>query len=219
MTVDSKAGRAGRLSAEFLGLYGLVPLAIAVFLPPRLMFAALFLMTGVALALLHATPGFRWGELLRGTGRVGWRPVLGFALATAAISIAAILATRPDAAFGLIRERPRLLAMIVILYPVLSALPQELVFRPLFFRRYGALLPGGWRGIAANAATFSFAHLMYWNWIVVALTFAGGLVFAAAYERQGSFPLAVVLHSVAGWVIFAVGLGVFFYSGNVVRPF
>ena len=31
--------------------------------------------------------------------------------------------------------------MIAALYPLLSALPQEIVFRPLFFRHYGALLP------------------------------------------------------------------------------
>ena len=35
------------------------------------------------------------------------------------------------------------MAMIVVLYPLLSALPQEIVSRPLFFRRYGLLPPPG----------------------------------------------------------------------------
>ncbi|MFD2440089.1 hypothetical protein ACFSS8_08385 [Paracoccus kondratievae] len=47
---------------------------------------------------------------------------------------------------------------------------------------------------------------------------SGGWVFAYAYVRRG-FPAAWVLHAVAGNVLFAVGMGVYFYSGNVVRPF
>jgi membrane protease YdiL (CAAX protease family) len=60
---------------------------------------------------------------------------------------------------------------------------------------------------------------MYWSWIVAAMTFAGGIAFAWAYARRGSFPLAVVLHAVAGQIVFLLGLGMFFYSGTVERPF
>jgi membrane protease YdiL (CAAX protease family) len=193
------------LWAEFLGLFVVVPVATAVFLPPRAMFPVLFGFTVVGIWLLARTPGFRWTELKRGWDAVRWPVVLGFAGATLAV-------------FRLVLEQPWLLAMIVLFYPILSALPQELIFRPLFFRRYGALLPAGGL-LVANAALFSLAHLMYWSAVVAAMTFAGGLVFGWAYSHRRSFPLAVVLHSVSGWVIFTVGLGVFFYSGNVTRPF
>ena len=94
------------------------------------------------------------------------------------------------------------------------------MFRPLFFRRYGSLLPDGRVApIVLNAAIFSFAHLMYWSWVVAAMTFAGGLAFAWSYRVRGNFPEAVVSHSVAGIIVFVLGLGVFFYSGNVERPF
>jgi membrane protease YdiL (CAAX protease family) len=93
------------------------------------------------------------------------------------------------------------------------------VYRPLFFRRYGAILPRLTPAIWLNAALFSLAHLMYWSWIVTAMTFSGGLAFAWAYEARRNFPMAVVLHAVAGVVVFLLGLGVFFYSGNVRRPF
>lgn len=214
-----QADHHGWRRAEFLGLFVLAPGLIALFLPPRQMFPALFAFTGLGLVLLHLTPGFRWNDLARGLRQVSWAPVLGFAAATATVSLAAILATRPDAAFGLVRERPALLALIVVLYPLLSALPQELIFRVLYFRRYGPVLPAGTRGLVLNAAVFSFAHLMYWSLVVAVMTFAGGLVFAAAYERRGSFALALALHAVAGWIVFAFGLGIFFYSGNVTRPF
>ena len=70
-----------------------------------------------------------------------------------------------------------------------------------------------------NATLFSFAHLMYWSWIVAVMTFCGGLVFAFSYVRQHNFPQAVLLHAIAGQLIFAIGMGMFFYSGNVQRPF
>jgi uncharacterized protein len=206
------------LWVEFIGLFVVVPVATAVLLPPSAMFPVLFGFTMVGLWLLSRTPGFRWRELKRGWGAVRWPVVLGFAAVTLAVSVVVVWLTAPEAAFRLIREQPYLLAMIVLFYPMLSALPQELIFRPLFFRRYGRLLPAGW-AMVANAALFSLAHLMYWSVVVAVMTFVGGLVFGWAYRKRRSFPLAVVLHSVSGWVIFTVGLGVFFYSGNVTRPF
>lgn len=218
-TPDLRSRRA-RLWVEFIGFFVLAPLVIAVAFPPRMMFPLLFGFTALGLVLLHYTPGFGWGSLARGLRRIDWRLVAGFALATAVIGGGTLWLTAPEAAFFLLRNNLPLLLMIAALYPVLSALPQELVFRPLFFRRYGALLPGGETApLVLNAALFSLAHLMYWSWVVALMTFSGGLVFAWAYERRGNFPEAVVLHSVAGVIVFALGLGVFFYSGNVQRPF
>ena len=212
--------RSRRRLAEFLALYLAAPVAMAVVLPPSAMFPALFAVTAIGLVLLHVTEGFRWRELAAGTGRISWQFVGLTALATLVAGLAVIWLTAPGAAFFLIRQNPQLMLMIALLYPLVSALPQELVFRPLFFRRYGALLPAGVTAqVALNAAVFSFAHLMYWSWIVAALTFAGGLAFAWAYRVRGNFPEAVVLHAVAGVIVFAVGLGLYFYSGNVVRPF
>ncbi|MCY1126312.1 CPBP family glutamic-type intramembrane protease [Frigidibacter sp. RF13] len=205
-----------RLWLEFLLLFLAVPLAVALFLPPRLLFPALFVFSLVGLVLLARTSGFRWRELV--SGGLPWRPIALFVLVTALASGAVIAATRPEAAFLLPLERPLVFLMIVCLYPVLSALPQELIFRPLFFRRYGPLLPRGQGALLLNAAAFSFAHLMYWSATVAVMTFAGGLFFAQAYLRHG-FPLALLLHAVAGWIIFGFGLGIYFYSGNVVRPF
>ncbi|MGI1662478.1 CPBP family glutamic-type intramembrane protease [Palleronia sp. KMU-117] len=209
-----------RLAVEFAGLFVVAPVVLAVFLPPSAMFPALFAVTGAGLLLLHRTPGFRWRELLRGADRIGWGRVVALALATAAVGYGVVQATAPASFLALPRRNPQLLLMIAAFYPVLSALPQEIVFRPLFFRRYGALLPQGRVAqILMNAAVFALAHLMYWNWIVAAMTFAGGLAFAWSYRVRGNFPEAVVTHSIAGVILFALGLGVFFYSGNVERPF
>ncbi|SIO55666.1 CAAX protease self-immunity [Rhodovulum sp. ES.010] len=208
-----------RLWLEFALFYLGAPLAMAVLLPPSALFPVLFGFTVLGLGLLHVTEGFHWHDLTRGAGRIAWGAVALFAAATVAVAGTVVTLTAPDQALILVREHPALLAMIALLYPPLSALPQEIVFRPLFFRRYGALLPGLWPAILLNAALFSLAHLMFWNWIVAAMTFSGGIAFAWAYEARRNFPMAVVLHSVAGWIVFAAGLGIFFYSGNIERPF
>ena len=102
----------------------------------------------------------------------------------------------------------------MLLYPLLSALPQELVFRVLFFRRYGALFRAAAAAVLVNGLVFALAHLMFWNAVAPGLTFAGGLLFARGY-RAGGFGQAVVLHALCGAVIFTSGLGRFFYHGAV----
>lgn len=212
---------------EFAALYIGIPVFIAAFLPASWMFPALFMLTGLGLGLLAVTPGFRWRSLFEGWSRISWRLTIIFTALTAIACYVIMVTFRPEALFFLFGpDAPRMangwsiMVMIALFYPLVSALPQELVFRPLFFRRYGALLPGGPSAqLAWNAAVFSLAHLMYWSWIVAAMTFVGGLVFAWSYEVRRSFPEAVILHSIAGIVLFAFGMGVYFYSGNVVRPF
>ncbi|MFN3938503.1 MAG: type II CAAX prenyl endopeptidase Rce1 family protein [Gemmobacter sp.] len=205
-----------RLALEAAGLFGVAPIAVAVLLPPSAMFPALLAVTLLGLFLLNRTPGFHWHELLR--GRLFPGEALAFAAVCAGVSYVVVMLTEPRALFYLPKHDPQLMLTILLLYPVLSALPQELVFRPLFFRRYGHLLPPG-AVLWVNAAVFSLAHLMYWSWIVAAMTFFGGLCFARAYGVQRSFPQAVLLHTVAGSIVFAFGLGMFFYTGNVERPF
>ena len=213
-------GARWRLRAEFLGFFLAGPLVMAVAFPPRQMFTALTVFTVLGLVLLLFTPGFRirilWSGLLRMSGGL----VLLTALGALGAGWLVLQATAPDALWALVRRNPELMAAIALGYPVVSALPQEVVFRALFFERYAPILPARLiPQIVLNAAVFSWAHVMYWSWIVAALTFAGGLAFAFSYRARGNFPEAVVLHSVAGVMLFLVGMGVYFYSGNVQRPF
>ncbi|AXC51006.1 CPBP family intramembrane metalloprotease [Paracoccus suum] len=182
------------------------------------MFTALFASTLVGIGLLWRTGGFEWRSLVRGWRRVPWAEVALVAAAVLVTGLIVISVLRPAALFSLLRTQPAFMALIWLLYPFLSALPQELVFRALFFHRYRALLPRGPAMLWINAAIFSLAHLMYWSPVVLAMTLVGGFLFARAYLSRG-FPAAWVLHAVAGNVIFAVGLGAWFYSGAVVRPF
>lgn len=125
------------LKAEFALFYVIVPVAGAVLLPANAMFGLLFAMTALGLVLLQLTPGFHWHELTRGWGRIDWTRVAALALLTAVAAWAILRVTRPEAMFFLPRERPQLMLMIALLYPLLSALPQEIGMRrlcPIDFR-------------------------------------------------------------------------------------
>jgi hypothetical protein len=200
--------------AEFATLYLGLPLVLALVLPPSALFPTLFAATAVGIGLLAVTPGFSWAELARGWGRIDWARVGLVAAVTAGACGLLVWLLVPHMALALPRRATGLWLMILALYPLLSALPQEIVFRPLFFRRYGGLFPGEGAALAANAGLFALAHLMFWNWVALALTLAGGLIFGLSYLRRG-FPEAVVLHAVCGAIVFTSGLGVFFYHGAV----
>lgn len=212
--------RRTKLWVEFIVLFVAGPIVAAVFLPPTAIFAMLFALTALGIVLLVLTRDFQWSELWE-----GWRfidPILVgvFCVATASTAYFVARITAPEALFSLVLTQPLLMLAIIALYPLVSALPQELVYRPLFFRRYGRILPDNMPvQIVLNAGLFSLAHLMYWSPTVLAMTFIGGLIFAFAYETRGNFPEALVLHSLSGIIVFAIGLGTIFYSGNVIRPF
>jgi hypothetical protein len=138
--------------------------------------------------------------------------------AAAAIALgaaAAALALVPHAFLWMPFGATGLWVMIMALYPPLSAAPQELIYRTLFFERYGRLFPSDAHAIAANAALFGLGHLFYLNPMTIAATALAGALFAWAYLRARSTLLAWLLHAIAGQIVFTVGLGRFFYHGAV----
>lgn len=205
-------------AAEFVGLYFGAPLALALALPPTALPLMLLGTTLLGAVLLARTPGFAWSELAQGWRNLDWAHVGAVAAVTAVVAGLMVWILAPQQALILPRRMPTLWLTILALYPLLSALPQELVFRTLFFRRYGGLFPSRGAALAANALVFGLAHLMFWNWVAVPLSFAGGLIFAHGYLTRGGFPMAVALHAVCGGIVFTSGLGTFFYHGAVAIP-
>ncbi|MCP5086295.1 MAG: CPBP family intramembrane metalloprotease [Rhodobacteraceae bacterium] len=197
---------------ELLGLFVCVPLFLALALPPDAMYPVLLGAGAMGIVLLHFTAGFRWREL---RGPLAVKPTVALAALTFAAALVLCLWLLPERVLFLPLRAPQILLMIALFYPIVLVLPQELVYRALFYRRYGALFRSQSQAVWANAALFSFAHLMYWHWVVFLLTFVGSFIFSKAYLKQSGFPQAVALHAVAGIAIFASGLGWLFYSGAV----
>ncbi len=107
---------------------------------------------------------------------------------------------------------PYLWLVILLIYPLFSVLPQELIFRTFFFHRYRRLFPSGGQRIWISSACFGFAHLLYANWIAVLLSSAAGLLFGYRYLKSGSTAVVIIEHSLWGLLLFTTGLGSFFVA-------
>ncbi|MGI9520775.1 MAG: CPBP family intramembrane glutamic endopeptidase [Hyphomicrobiaceae bacterium] len=112
------------------------------------------------------------------------------------------------------RYRPDVWLAVMLLYPVLSVIVQELVFRTFYFHRYGPLFRGRmWLAIGVNGAAFGFAHLIFGNAIAILGSGIIGCFLAYRYARCRSFWAVWLEHSLYGCLVFTVGLGGFFFTG------
>ncbi len=214
---DARVGASRtQLWLEFLAFYVLAPAALYMFLPYVNLYGAIAVVTVIGLAILHFTDGYAWRHLwdfssLRGLGpMILWTSGL-----TALVLTVMTLWLVPERFLGLPREQTVLWVAILALYPWFSVLGQEIIFRPLFFYRYGSLFPSATLRIVVNALVFAAAHLFFQNWIAPMMTFLGGLMFAWVYEHRRSFPAVFVMHWIAGGLVFTLGLGRFFYHGAI----
>ncbi|MEL7464502.1 MAG: CPBP family intramembrane glutamic endopeptidase [Pseudomonadota bacterium] len=213
--IDAAAPSTARLWVEFTALFIGVPLAMAATAGLYPLFPVIIGLAVLACFLLYLTPGFRFAQLWKGPVLGEWRLIAVYAALTLANCLIFIFALAPERFLELPLNRPELWIMIMAFYPLLSALPQEVIYRSLFFERYGRLFPNAWMAIAVNGAVFGFGHLFYENWVTIALTACGGAIMGWAYLRNRSMLLAWVLHSISGQIIFTVGLGIYFYHGAV----
>lgn len=153
-------------------------------------------------------------ELARGFSVADLAAMLGtFALLGTTIAYAAYV-LYPAGFLSFPRRVPRLWLTIMVLYPLLSVLAQEFVYRTFFFHRYGPLFGRSrWAAIVTNAALFGFAHIIFGNWVAVLGTFLTGLLFAYRYEVTRSLWAVWLEHSLYGCLVFTVGLGRYFFTG------
>ncbi len=206
-----------RLWVEFTAIYVASPIALYFFLPYVNLYAAIATTMLIGLVLLHFTDGFRWRSLwdlssLRGA----WGEILWMSALTAVVLGALTLWLVPERFLIMPRERPQMWLAILALYPWFSVLGQEIIFRPLFFIRYGGLFASERVRILVNALVFGAAHLFFQNWIAPLATFFGGILMARLYVRH-QFPAVFILHWIAGGLVFTFGLGLFFYHGAIGR--
>lgn len=108
---------------------------------------------------------------------------------------------------------PWLPLLITVFYPWVSVYPQNLIYRAFFCQRYRPILGAGWGLILINAAAFSFGHVMFNNWVVLLLTFVGGIIFTRTYLKSRSLLLATIEHAMYGLFCFYLGIGVFLLYG------
>jgi len=204
------------LLLEFLVIFVALPLAYR-FSPVRI----------PALPLLWLVAGYALGQLLRDPrfdrAPLGNTSTLVPHLATI-LTIFGVVAMllwlgvhrfAPTLEWSFVRSNPVFWAIVMVAYPVLSVYPQGILYRAFFFQRYSVLFPGKWMMIVASAAAFAFLHIIFRNSLAVALTFAGGLLFAARYAETTSLFTSSFEHALYGCWIFTIGLGQYFYHGTI----
>lgn len=205
------------LIVECLTITVALPLVLMLYQPRGALFASLWLLAAYAMWQLGRMEGKRWHR-----PRFDWaalrepmqiRPVLRRFALSAGLLTAFTLLVAPDKLLSFPAERPLLWLLVMVLYPILSVIPQEIAFRQFFFTRYGALFPSPRLMVAASGLAFGFAHVLLSNWVAVVLSAIGGLFFAATYQKRRSLALVIVEHALYGCFLFTIGLGYFFYSG------
>ncbi|MDZ7816483.1 MAG: type II CAAX endopeptidase family protein [Planctomycetota bacterium] len=123
--------------------------------------------------------------------------------------------SEPERFLAFPKGAPGMYIIVLVLYPVLSAFPQEVIFRSFFFRRYERIIPDRRVMAVASALAFAYAHAFLFNWIAPSLAFVGGLIFSYTYMRSRSLFAVTVEHALWGDVLFTIGIGWYFYGGSV----
>lgn len=202
------------LWAEYCALFYGVPLLL-LGLPRQALFPTLFAAAACCLLYLGRAKRFDRRRLWNWEGARAELPrVLAQFILLAAALCALVLWLAPESWLGFVRRRPGLWALVMVLHPVLSVLPQNLVWRVFLHHRYAPVLGGPYRRIAASAAAFGFVHILLENWLAVALTLVGGLMFGVTYERSRSLLAVSLEHALYGCLAFMVGIGRYLVLGG-----
>lgn len=210
-TRAAKLGLAAEWAILFLG----VPAAYAAGWVPITILPVLLIMAAGCGFTLRRRHNFTWHQLFPATTAGDWRKILlTYAVALPCL-VGLLWATRPLALFSLPLRHPLIWMLVMVAYPVLSVLPQELIYRVFFFERYRPLFGRGTSMVVMSAVAFSFGHIVFHNWPAVALTFAGGWLFGRTYQRTSSLLLVAVEHALYGCAIFTIGYGNYFFEGTL----
>lgn len=181
--------------------------------PPLYM---LWVAAGYALVILLRDPRFDRRQLWRsGALRAQLPQILALFAAGVVVVTALVHAYAPQLFLSLVRMHPIVWAVVMAMYPIVSVYPQALIYRAYLFHRYEPLVQTErgtrwWILILASAATFALVHILFHNWIAVALTLPGGILFARRYLETRSLCVSSVEHTLYGCFLFTVGLGQFF---------
>jgi hypothetical protein len=200
------------LWVEMLAAFGGLPLLVYFFRERWLIIAMLWIGSIVALAVLKhqdAAFGYRADWNLQGA-KQGLNAMLRRFALMSLLLFAFTVAHDFDRLFSFPLERPQVWIMVMLLYPILSAWPQEILYRTFFMRRYAPLF--GAQAALMSAAAFSYVHIIFENWIAIVFTFFGGWLFADTYRRHRSLALVTLEHALYGCLIFTLGLGWYFYG-------
>ena len=168
---------------------------------------------------------------LRLLGKISWRRLFAKPLpgwwrgpcARAALALLLIstyvLIFEPQSLFRLPKEHFSLWLLIILLYPIFSVLPQELIYRVYIFEVHKNLLTPPLLALLVSALLFAWVHIVFAGWFAVAACALAGLALGFNYHsnrtKKGAIWPLILEHSLYGQIIFTLGLGEYFYYPRI----
>jgi membrane protease YdiL (CAAX protease family) len=213
---ESQSAPKWSLAAECLALFTGVPAAYVIGWLRIPIIVVLLIAAGGCWLALRLQQRIEPRDLIRcHVPKTEWRRVLAtYALAVPLLA-GLLWLLKPEALFSLMSRNPKAWMFVMIAYPLVSVIPQELVYRVFFFDRYQPLFGSGIGMVFASAVVFSYGHIAFRNWPAVALTFFGGLLFARTYQRTSSLMFVAIEHALYGCALFTLGFGEFLLDGTL----
>lgn len=166
-----------------------------------------------ALVYLRRAQGLSWHAIWSGHGWTARqkRQALYRFLALLPVLLGLTLWIAPDRFLDFPLGRPRLWLLVMCLYPLLSALPQAVLYRAFFFARYEKAFSSAWIFWITNGLCFALAHGFYHNLVAPSLTFFGGILFSYSFAQHRSLKWMTLEHAAYGCLLFTLGLGTYFF--------
>ena len=95
-------------------------------------------------------------------------------------------------------------SVLLLFYLLFSVIPQEIIFRFLFFYKYKDYF-NKFEILLLNSLVFSFCHLIYFDIYILLFSFFGNLLFTLNYMKNKSLLVVIVEHFLLGQTLIILG--------------
>ena len=96
------------------------------------------------------------------------------------------------------------ISVLLIFYLLFSVIPQEIIFRFLFFYKYKDYF-NKFEILLLNSLVFSFCHLIYFDIYILLFSFFGNLLFTFNYMKNKSLLVVIIEHFLLGQTLIILG--------------
>ncbi len=96
------------------------------------------------------------------------------------------------------------ISILLLFYLFFSVIPQEIIFRFLFFYRYKDYFDQN-EILLLNSLVFCFCHIIYFDIYILLFSFFGNLLFSFNYMKNKSLLLVIIEHFLIGQTLIILG--------------
>ena len=96
------------------------------------------------------------------------------------------------------------ISILLLFYLFFSVIPQEIIFRFLFFYRYKDYFDQN-EILLLNSLVFCFCHIIYFDIYILLFSFFGNLLFSFNYLKNKSLLLVTIEHFLIGQTLIILG--------------